>query len=145
MGSGGRIPVAAEGSKACGLLDRAGMKSHSLDRSHYAPHLLTREQILQVADIVQPSGAAVEKVVNKADDDSVALRHESMHRFRSVEESSPGGPGDLLRQCGRPFAAVEGVVAVPERAPSRVVGGLDLPNGTSGLGHHDVAIDQAGT
>ena len=51
------------------------------------------------------------------------FRDQRVHRLGSIEEALPGRSGHRLRKRRRPRAAVEGVVAVPERAPARQVSG----------------------
>src|SRR6185437_15606468 len=94
-----------------------------------------REQVLEITDIVQACRAAMVEVVNEAHHCARLLRHERVHRLRGIEEALPGRLGDFLRERGDTTAPVEGVVAIPERAPRLVVGAADGPGLHRGAGH----------
>src|SRR5215469_7833372 len=65
--------------------------------------------------------AAVEQIVGEADELAAVFRDQRMHGLVWVEEPRPGHPGDLRWQGREARAAVEGVVAVPERQPLREI------------------------
>src|SRR5436190_744388 len=67
----------------------------------------------------------MEQVVGEARDTPAVLGDQGEHRLGRIEESRPGGPRDLLGERGRTLAAVERVIAIPERTPTGVVAGLD--------------------
>ncbi len=60
-----------------------------------------------------------------------------MHRLAAVKEALPCGLRNVIGQGSPAFAAIEGVVAIPERFPSGEVGGLDGADGD--VGWHGVA------
>jgi len=92
------------------------------------------EEILQVADGFDGRSAAVEDVVGEAEELAVLFGDEGVNGFFGIEETPPGGAGDLGRErCGT-GAAVEGVIAVPKAEPLAVVGEGD---GADGEGGHD--------
>jgi hypothetical protein len=67
----------------------------------------------------------VEEEVDDAHEAPVPFGHQGVDRLVIVEEPRPGGLGDLSGERGRPRAAVEGVVAVPQREPGRVIAPRD--------------------
>lgn len=60
-----------------------------------------------------------------------------MNRLAAFKEAPPSRLRDFIGQSSRAFAAIEGVVAIPERLPSGKVGGLNGANGD--VGRHGVA------
>ncbi len=92
------------------------------------------QRIAQVADVLDAGHAAVEQVVRETDQLPVTLRHEREHRLVGLQESSPGGLRDVFRQCRVSKAAIERVVAVPERAPGALVARLERAD-DAGIGH----------
>ena len=86
-----------------------------------APPPLRGEQVLQVRRGHDQRRAAVEQEVREPHELRPRFRDQGVHRLGRVEEALPGGSGHRLRKCRRPGAAVEGVVAVPERTPARQV------------------------
>jgi hypothetical protein len=87
------------------------------------------DEVLQIAHLVQPRGAAVKQVMHEADEllafGGLRAGHEGMHGLIFVKEALPSGLRDLIGQGARAFAAIEGVVGIPEQLPSGKVGGLD--------------------
>lgn len=67
----------------------------------------------------------MEQEVRDAHHAAVHFRHERVHEFARIEEALPGLCRDALVEGRRPAASVEGVVAIPERAPLRVIVGSD--------------------
>jgi hypothetical protein len=63
----------------------------------------------------------MKKVMRKSDDATTVLGHECVNRFRGAEKTLPGQFDDRLGQGSRPTAAIEGVIAVPEHPPLRMV------------------------
>ncbi len=51
-----------------------------------------------------------------------------MHGLATVKKAPPRGLRDVIGQSSRAFAAIESVVAIPKRLPSRKVAGLDGAN-----------------
>ncbi len=54
--------------------------------------------------------------------------YQGMHWLAAVQEALPSGLRDLIGQGSSAFAAIEGVVAIPERLPCCEVVGLDGAN-----------------
>ena len=75
----------------------------------------------------------MEEEVDDADEAAVPLGHQGVDRLVLVEEPGPGGLSDLGGKGGRPGAAVEGVVAIPQRQPGRVIAPRDRTDDE--LGH----------
>jgi hypothetical protein len=94
------------------------------------------DEVLQVAHVIQPRGAAVKQVMHEAHQllafGGLQAGHEGMHGLAAVKEALPSGLRDLIGQGGGAFAAIEGVVGIPERLPSGKVGGLDGADGDVG-------------
>lgn len=99
------------------------------------------DEVLQIAHVIQPRGAAVKQVVHEADEllafGGLQAGHEGMHGLIFVKKALPSGLRDLFGQGGGAFAAIEGVVSIPKRLPSRKVCGLDGADGD--VGRHGVA------
>jgi hypothetical protein len=87
------------------------------------------DEVLQVAHVVEPRGAAVKQVMHEADEllafGGLQAGHEGMHGLAAVKETLPSGLRDLIGQGGGAFAAIEGVVGIPKRLPSGKVCGLE--------------------
>ena len=80
------------------------------------------EQILQIAGRLDRRGRAVKQVMRQPEQRAVAFGDQRMHRLVGIEESAAQVIArDLGRQRGRARAAVERVVAVPQRKPLLVV------------------------
>jgi hypothetical protein len=98
------------------------------------------DKVLQVAHVVQPCGAAVKQVMHQADEllafGGLQAGHEGMHGLIFVKKALPSRLGDLIGQGARAFAAIEGVVGIPEWLPSGKVRGLD--GADSDVGWHGV-------
>src|SRR5882724_2792601 len=73
----------------------------------------------------------VKEIVNQPNESAVALCNECMHGFAGFEEAAPRRLGDFNGQSGLIKAAVESIVAVPERQPLLIVAGL----GETNVGH----------
>ncbi len=59
----------------------------------------------------------MKNVMDQADELSVVLGDQSVHRLVSIEEAGPGHAGDFIGQGGRAETSVELVVALPQREP----------------------------
>lgn len=126
-----RLPVNARTPTVTGRL------VHSLNQA--APdatpsNVFGREEILQVADIMQSGCAAMEHIVRETNEAVGLFRNDCLHRLGRVEEPFPRGLSDLFGKCRGTAAVVEGVVPVPEGSPPVVVGTQDGSNRKS-LGH----------
>lgn len=95
-----------------------------------------REQILEVAGWLNQSGAAMEKVVDETSGVALIEGDQREDRFIGVQEALPSGLRDFVRERGFVFAAIEGVVSIPERLPVWVVGWDDGAD-DDGWGGHD--------
>src|SRR5882762_4312004 len=113
---GGRVglvglPVDAWGScLLCAFID--GFDESMADA--LTARRLGGEQVLQVADGGDMDRAAVEKVVHQTEEFAVSLGYEGVHWLVGVKESRPC---HLCNFSGKGRAAVEQVVALPERQP----------------------------
>jgi hypothetical protein len=98
------------------------------------------DEVLQVAHVIQPRGAAVKQVMHEADEllafGGLQAGHEGMHGLIFVKKALPSGLRDLIGQGSRAFAAIEGVVGIPEWLPSGKVCGLD--GADADVGRHGV-------
>ena len=84
----------------------------------FAAQCFCGEEVLKVADIVQPRSAAVEEIVHQANNGVPTHGDKRVHGFGRREEALPRGCGDCARKgCGA-LAAIERVVAVSEWKPS---------------------------
>ena len=90
--------------------------------------IVTGEEVLEVANALNPGGAAVVEVVDQTDNGAFAFGDQCEDRIFVVEEPRPGGASDLERQGGFAGSTIEGVVAVPEREPGIEVGRADCAN-----------------
>lgn len=94
------------------------------------------DEVLQVAHVIQPRGAAVKQVMHQADEllafGRLQAGHEGMHGLMFVKEALPSGLRDLIGQGGGAFAAIEGVLSIPKRLPSGKVGRLNGANADVG-------------
>src|SRR5579862_9769711 len=70
----------------------------------------------------------MKKIMDQAEQFAVAFGDQRVDRIVAIEETSPGQVGDNFGQGGFAAAAVEGVVAVPERFPSRKIFGTKFSN-----------------
>ena len=75
--------------------------------------MLSREEILEIADIVQSGGAAVKHVVRDANEVTGLIRNDRLDRLRTVKEPFPRGSSDAFVKCGGTASAVERVISVP--------------------------------
>src|ERR1700722_4899818 len=63
----------------------------------------------------------MKKIMDQAEQLTVAFGDQRVDRIVAIEETSPGQVGDNFGQGGFAAAAVEGVVAVPQWLPSRKI------------------------
>jgi hypothetical protein len=112
------LPVNAA---ATGSAGRFVHSKNELAPDTETPPILRGEEVLHVTDIVEARRTTMKKVVRQSDDPTTVLGHECVNRFRGAEKALPSQFGDRLGQGSRPTAAIEGVIAVPEHPPFRLV------------------------
>jgi len=91
------------------------------------------EKILQIADGFKLRGAAMKEIVGYTGKLTIVHGNQRMNRFDGIEESSPGGGGNVLAKRSHAEPTVKGIVTIPERTPESVI--VTLNRSDSEVGH----------
>src|SRR5271165_5052277 len=70
----------------------------------------------------------MEQVMCDSDHEAILQSDERMDGLLASKESLPCGLGNLFVKRARPMSAVETVVSIPERPPTRVISSLNRPH-----------------
>ncbi len=77
----------------------------------------------------------MKNIVHQAEQFSIVFGYERVDVLVAVEEAGPGETGDFVGQSGGVFAAVEGVISIPQRYPFGEITLLDVSDENFAFGH----------